>query len=459
MRRLLVSAFLLSLAAGCASRAGRSVQLYEAGDFAGAARAADEGLAAHPGDDDLWRMKVRAALAQGDAPGVARAYAGYVAQRGGDDHELLRELARATIGQALGSPSAKLKIIAIEAIEDAELQDFADQVAEQMNHNDDRVAAAAAIAVLRGYPQAAQIASDMLRSENAEARRIAVDGIGRKVGKLAAGDLEKAAADPDPRVRRAAIRWLGQIKDPDALTVLTRRLRDPDEGARAAAATALARIGLGNLAAFAKQVLADHALAVRLAGIDLLVAARRTDQLVALAENEQDALVAAEAAIAAKRPDLAAKALDRAASDERPALRAGAANTAVRALGKERALAFARLLVGDPELSVRLAAARVLAHGGDRAAAIPVFQDALAQPELAIQAAADLAALGDARGVGYLDAAVRDLSHTPDARSAAVAAHRTAHRVTPGLVAALADPSGIVRAQAAALLVAMAKKD
>src|SRR5439155_15463544 len=150
-------------------------------------------------------------------------------------------------GQALGSPSVKLKIAAIEAVEAAELQPLAEQVARRMTDEDDRVAAAAAIAVLRGFPQAPQVATDILRSEDAEARRIAVEGIGKKVGKLALADLEKAGTDPDARVRRAALRWLGQLKDGGAVELLTRHLRDPDEAVRAAAASSLARIGAGHL--------------------------------------------------------------------------------------------------------------------------------------------------------------------------------------------------------------------
>jgi hypothetical protein len=259
--------------AACANHAQQAVALYETGDYAGAARAADTGLAAHPGDEGLWQMRVRAALAQGDGPGVARAYAAYRGQLGGDDDkDLLRDLAVATLGQALASPSVKLKIAAIDAVAAAELEVLADQVAQRMTDDDDRVVAAAAVAVLRGEPSAPRAATAMLHSEDAEARRIAVDGIGRKIGKLALADLEAAGADPDPHVRRTAIRWLGQLKDGDALELLTKRLHDPDDAVRAAAASALARIGLGNLAELGKLALHDRALAVRLAGIELVAA-------------------------------------------------------------------------------------------------------------------------------------------------------------------------------------------
>ncbi|HEU0031109.1 MAG TPA: HEAT repeat domain-containing protein [Kofleriaceae bacterium] len=458
--RLVIALLLASgsvVGAGCMNRAGQSVSLYESGDYAGAARAADEGLAAHPKDSGLWQMRVRSALALGDGDGVAKAYAGYRAAAGEDDRELLRDLATATLGQALASPSVKLKLVAIEAVAAAELQALADQVAERMGDDDDRVAAAASAAVLRGYPQAPQVASQMLRSDDPEARRLAVEGVGKKVGKLALVDLQKlAGSDPDARVRVAAIRWLGQLRDKEAVELLGRQLRHTDENVRAAAASALARIKTGDLVGFAGKALADRSLAVRLAGVELLEAANRPDELSKLVED-RDPMVAAEAAIALHRPELAAKALDRAATAEAWTIRAGAANMAVRAIGEDRAVALARKLVADPEVGVRLAAARVLAHGGDREAALAVFTAALTG-DSALAAAIDLASLDDRRGAETLDKLVRDRGASADQRAAAASAHRAAHRVTPGLVAALADPSGLVRVEAAAAIVLTAKK-
>jgi HEAT repeat protein len=458
MQRSLVLGGLFALAAGCAGHAGRVVAQYEAGDYAGAARTADTELAAHPGDEALWQMRIRAALAQGDAAGVGKTYAAYRARLGGDDdRELLRDLAIATLGQALTAPSVKLRIAAIEAVEAAELEPLADQVAQRMRDDDDRVIAAAAVAVLHGAPDAGQALGDMLRSEDAEARRIAVEGTGKKIGKPALGFLESAGADPDPRVRRAALRWLGELRDPAAAPLLTQHLRDPDEAVRAVAASALARIGpIGQAGAaplveLARTALADRALAVRLAGVELLAAAHATGELAALA-GDRDPIVATEAAIAAGGGPAAARApLERAATSPDWAVRAGAANLAARALGKDAALAIARKLAADPELAVRLAAARVLAHGGDRAAAAAIFAAALATDHR-IDAAVDLAMQDDPRGAQALDDAVRDPVHGAANRAAAAAAHRAAHRITPGLVAALADDSGAVRVEAAAAL-------
>lgn len=439
--------------AGCTHHAQQAVALYDRGDYAGASRAADQQLTAHPHDEALWQMRVRAALAQGDATGVARAYASYRAELdGADDKELVRDLAVATLGQALASPSVKLKVAAIQAVEAAELQALAEQVAQRMGDDDDRVVAAAAIAVLRGYPQAPQAATEMLHSEDPEARRIAVDGIGKKVGKLALADLEKAASDDDPRVRRTAVRWLGDLKDREAVELLAQRLRDRDDAVRAAAATALLHVGIGNLGDFGQLALRDRALAVRLAGIQLMVAARRTGELAALVDDP-DPMVAAEAAIAGKQP--AGPALERAAASPKWTDRAGAVNLAQRALGTPAALVLARRLAGDPEVAVRLAAARVLAHAGDRAAAATIFAAALDDREHGLSAAGDLIAQDDPRGLAALEAQLH--APSPGARAAAAAAHRSARRITPALIAALADDSGVVRVEAAAALAMLAK--
>jgi len=455
----LALALTLAFGTGCAGRARESLSLYEAGDYAGAARSADQGLAQHPNDEDLWGMRIRAALAQGDAPAIATAWQSYTATREGEsDKALARELAIATLSQALASPSVKMKIVAIQAIEAAEIQALADRVAERMEDDDDRVVAAAAIAIIHGgYQQAAGAAQSLLASDNAEARAIVIEGIGRKVGALALDDIEKAASDPDARVRRVAIRFLGSLRDANAVALLTRRMKDPDESVRAAAASALARIGAGDLVAAGKQALADHSLAMRLAGIELYVAAKQTDALLPLAESDPDATLAVEAAIAVRRPELATRALDRAAADERFTIRRGAANLAVRAVGKEAARGVLGKLAKDPEPGVRLAAARALLHSGDAATAVPILVDALGNVEFAISAAQDLAAEGNARGFAVLDATARDANADPALRLAAVIAHRGAHRITPGLVAALADPNGLVRAEAAAALVALAK--
>ena len=89
--RLWFATAVVVLLAGC-GHAKQSITLYEKGDYAGSLRAADEGLSDHPDDNALWGMRIRAALALGDGAAVAKAYGDYVAKRGDDDHELLRDL-------------------------------------------------------------------------------------------------------------------------------------------------------------------------------------------------------------------------------------------------------------------------------------------------------------------------------------------------------------------------------
>ena len=449
---------ILATLTACASNAKRSISLYEAGKYEAAAKAADEGLADHPDDAALWGMRVRSAIALGKPEDMLRAYGDYVAKRGSDDHELLRDLSNATLEQAIASPSTILKLRAIATIEELELGDLAEDVGNAMSDEDERVQAAAAVAVIHGFAQAAHVAADMLHADNAEARRIALDGVAKKIGKIALPDIEKGATDRDPRVRAVAVRWLGHYKDVDAVTVCTKRLHDPDENVRAAAATALAQIGFGDIGAVAKRALADKALVVRLAGVGVLASSNAQadyDKLVALAGRCRIALGRARGRARGRRrhPELAAKAVQRALASSEWTVRAGGVNSLPRALDKAAAITAAKTATADPELAVRLAAARVLAHAGDVADATAVFAAALTD----VDAAADLGALGDPRGVASLDALSSDPNRTPEQRAAAIAAHRTAHRVTPTLVAALADASGLVRVEAAATLAALAK--
>ncbi|HEY4059359.1 MAG TPA: HEAT repeat domain-containing protein [Kofleriaceae bacterium] len=446
---------------GCAGRAKESVSLYEAGDYAGAARAADAQLAQHPDDDNLLGMRIRASLAQGDAAGVASHYQRLLDTRAGEqDTDLCRELASATLEQALNSPSAKLKLIAIDAVASAQLTDLAEDVAERMEDKDDRVVAAAATAILHAYPQAPKALGAMLESENAEARAIAVEGVGKKVGKIAFDDLEKAANDSDARVRRTAIRWLGQLGDANAVELLVRRSKDPDDSVRAASITALGRIGLGNVPSYAKQAVGDHSLAVRLAGVDLYADLSRKlkmdKELGALAEDD-NANVAVEAAIAIKRTDLAQKALDKLAVDDRSEIRAGAANIAIRAVGKEAAKPVLGKLAQDDDMRVRLASARAMMHAEMSNASIDIFGAALVTPETAIAGAEGLVEANDPRGAKALDDVLASTTNPSIDRVAAVQALRSARKITPGLVAALADANGIVRMEAASALVMITK--
>ena len=365
---------------GC-SHSKQSVALYESGDYAGAARAADQGLVEHPGDDSLWAMRIRAALALGDGAAIAKAYDGYVAERGGDDPQLLRDLAVATLGQALASPSARLKIIVIDTAAEHKIEALAQQVIERLDDEDDRVQATAAIAVISTpSPRAPRIADDMLRSPNAEARRIAVDGVGKKVGKLAAADIERAASDEDPRGARS--RCAGSAR---SRTPIASRRASPTPRTPTKACAPPPRARSARSASAISPPSASRRSPSRARGptrrLELYATAHRDDLLVSVVDDKGP-LVAAEAAIAiaTSHPGMGQQPVERGLAAPQWPVRAGIATAGPRGRqgGRHPVRAPARRRQGGV---VRLAAARVLAHGGDPELAARVFAEALADPD------------------------------------------------------------------------------
>jgi HEAT repeat protein len=456
------------LLTGCASHAVRqSVQHYESGDYEGSRSAAASAIENDKSDNDGWKMKLRAELALGAASEVALTYAKYVEQRSGrDDRELLRELAQATLAQGIKSPAALVRVAAIAGVEQAQLQDLADLVMTALGDDDPRVAATAAIAVMSAHPDAAKIAEVALHSDDPMARRIAVNGIGRKVGMPAIDDIRAAATDREPSVRRVAIRWLGQLHDANSIETLKARLRDKDDAVRGAAASAIVAITKANaikvdLAGLARQQVAIEGLATRLGGIDLAKAAAADDVLRPLAAD-QDPTVALAAAVSltAKDQALVLAAFERARKAEHFSARAGAVNVASRAIGDVAAVPFYKEMLKDPNPSVRLSAARALMMSNDvegKAAALALFVatvDKSDDTDDRISAASDLAMAGDKHGTSALSEWAIATTLTADERTAVVTAHRMGRVITPGLVAALADASGQVRVAAANVLLA-----
>jgi HEAT repeat protein len=453
MRRL-VPFFFLAAACGSSAATRRAQALYDSGDYSGAARSADADLASDPGDAGLHRVQLRARLASGDAKSAVD---GYATWRGGqgDDLEALRGLAETTLQQALRSPSNAIKVQAIESIERLEIEALADDVIQRLGDQDDQVQAAASVAVLRAHPQAPQILASMLTSEDPIARAIAVRGIAEKVGEHGADDLRTATGDPDPRVRMAAVGGLAEIDDAPTTDVLVKLAgKDADEGVRAAATRALAHGSRGDQRALAGLAIGDKSLAVRLAGVELLVASHDDGAIRALL-NHGDLLVQIHAAhaVAKSDPAGAAAAIDRALADAAPETRAAALNLAEGAVGKPGAGDRAARALTDASVTVRLAAARVLGAVGRKADAIGALAGLLAAPSVddRIEAAADLAQLGDDRGATALSDLARSGDTVPR-RRAAVTAHLTARGITPGLVAALADAAPEVRVDAASAL-------
>lgn len=442
-----------ALIAACGPSAGakRAQSLLDRGDYRGAADTADAELGKSPGDADLQRIRMRAALGLGDARDAVARYRAWRERRGGDDLAALRTMAMTTLWQGLTSPSAAVRMQTIQSIEKLEIEDFAHDVGERMGDDDDAVAAAAAVAVLRAYPQAPDVATDMLKSPDWRARAIAVEGIGRKVGKHAAEDLRFAAVDVDARVRAAAATAIAALQDPADNERLAELATDSSAEVRGVALRALARGKRGDQGAIALSALNDDALGVRLAAVDLLVASRGAAAARPLLDHP-DAMVAAYAARAVKDPRLGAAAVDHALAHEDWTVRAGAVNLLEVALGRDGARQRLAKAARDPAIGVQLAAARLMAYLGDKAGATEIYVAALgaADPTDRIGAAAELAHLGDARGVSALEQL--GTAAEPGQRRAVITAHRAARVITPGLWIALADDDAANRIAAASAL-------
>jgi HEAT repeat protein len=448
---LVVTFAVAAMACGPSTAARYAQALYDRGDFQGAAQAAP----ATSGDAALVRVGLRARLAAGDARGAVDAYAAWRAGRD-DDRPALRLLAEDTLAQALTSPSVAVKVQAIQAVASLEIEALADEVTLRLGDREEQVLAAAAVAVLRSHPQAPDILASMLTAEDPLARAIAVRGMAAKVGRHAADDLRNALGDPDPRVRRAAISGLVAINDAPTTDALIRLAgKDADGQVRAAALDALAHGRRGGVDAVAHAALNDAFLGARLAAIALVATLgdRATiDQLL----TDADPLIAIHAARAAHawNPTGAAAAIDAGLAAKDTATRAAALNLAVAALGKPGAAERATRASADPDVGVRLSAARVLASVGQRAPAIALWVAVLdghaGTVEDQISAAADLARAGDARGDRALGAFAA--TGEPAQRQDAVASHAIAGHITPGLIAALADSAPQVRVEAATVL-------
>lgn len=450
---LVISLALATSACGPSAGAKRAQAFLDRGDYPGAAQAADAELGKRPTDAALHRIRLRAALGMGDARGAVDHYQAWRAGKG-EDLGGLRTMAMTTLWQGLRSSAPTLRLQTIRAIERLELEDFARDVVMRLGDDDDVVAAAAAVAVLRSHPQAGELARDMLRSEDPAARAIAVEGIGRKVGKRAADDLRAALTDGDPRVRAAAGFAVGRLGDAADTAALVTLAGDASAEVRTTALRALAQGKRGAQDGLVERGLADEALGARLAAVELAHAGHGADGVRALL-GHRDPMVAAAAARLIKDPTLAAPAVDRALADDDVATRVGAVGLAQAALGKALALPRLRTAVADPAPAVRVAAARALAYADERAAAITVLAELAggADVDASLDAAAELVHLGDERGRPVL--ARLAASDDPVIRHGVVSAHLAARVITPGLWLALADDVPANRIDAAAALIAL----
>jgi HEAT repeat protein len=476
---------LLMLAAGaCAPPAARNARtLMAQGDPAGAEAAADQGLAQDPGHEELWRLKIEAALAGGDAARALGLYQTWQQRRGEHDRALLGRLARRTLAQGLRVPSAQVRAAAVQAIERQEIISLAQDVAARIEDEEDLVAAAAAVALLRSEPGAARVAAQLLRSEDPAARALVLTGVARKLGATTRDSVRAALGDRDAAVRRAAVRALARMaEDEDLARLAGIAAVDADARVRTAALQALSRLPAGQVLPVAvvdtalvaaRQALARTGVGVhlgeQLAAVALLARQGDTAALQGLAAAADPVLaVAAAEVLVTRTPTLLAEAIQRGLADPVPGVRQ-AVLEAARALPAAEAARVAQAHAGDQSWGVRLVAARVLLYLGEtgdaalRLQAAPIFAAALegAPEPLRVQAAIDLARMGDERGV----AALSRLAASPDpaVRQSVVGAYelvrarqpRLAGALLSVLARALADESPLVRILAAEILVAL----
>jgi HEAT repeat protein len=230
-------------------------------------------------------------------------------------------------------------------------------------------------------------------------------------------------------VRGQALAGLATLGDRGALGVVAQSLEDPSLGVRLAALGALVRLGRNEIASQTLPRLLALA-APRDGGPDRFLALRAAVQL-----SRAGRMTAALPAVRA------------AAADRDASLRAAAMNAAGE-LGADGA-ALAQAHLRDPDLDVRLAAARAVIAGGQRNAALPILVAALATPRR-LDAADELARLGDARGVDALRASAR--AADTDERHLAILLLAPLPAGKGTLIAALSDRDAAVRLDAAGAL-------
>jgi HEAT repeat protein len=474
-----VSLLVLVACSACAPPAARQARtLMAQGDAAGAEAAADQGLATDPGHDELWRLKIEAALAGGDAARSIDLYQTWQQRRGAHDRALLGRLGRLTLAQGLRVPSAQVRAAAVQAIERQEIIALAEEVAARIEDEDDLVAAAAAVALLKAAPGAGDAAAQLLRSDDPAARALVIAGIARKLGAVTRGSVRAALSDLDPSVRRAAVRALPRMAAPEDWQRLAGMAgADPDARVRTAALQALSRLPARDAVpeaavTAARQALAstgqDAHLGAQLAAIALLARQGDTAALQGLAATAEPVLACdAAEALRGRTPTLLAEAIQRGLADPLPDVRQAVLEAARKLPGAEAAR-LARAHAQDQSWGVRLVAARVLLYLGEtgdaslRQQAAPIFAAALAEaPErLRVQAAIDLARMGDVRGSAAL--IVLGTSADPNVRQGVVGAFELVRARQPDVAQALlvvlarglADESPLVRILAAETLVA-----
>jgi HEAT repeat protein len=462
----IIAAVLLAAFVGaCASAppgARKAQRLLDAGDYAGAERVASAELERYPRHASLWHIKMKAAMGRGDSDSAVSLYKEWVVLRGGEtDTKAVRTLALTTLWRGLRVPSGSIRTKTIQAIERLEVEDLAEEVAELIADDDDEVAAAAAVALLKSHPQAPHLAAELAKSDSAKARAIAIAGIGRKVGKLARADLVDALSDRDAAVRRAAVTAVLKFAEAEDLDrLVTMAHDDPDGPLRARVIRGLANKQHAKLLELGQAALLDPYLGARLAGVHLLDKLGARDKLTEVAQS-MDMMVAFRAAIAVHSAGgaPAVELMQQGVASKEWTIRASALNALDRVVSRDRALQMATAALGDSQVQVKLAAARLLMRLGDNKRAKTELLAVARGDDLAaaVDASIDLVRLGDSVGIATFEKA--GASADSDLRRRAIRAHQVSRVLTTSLVTSLADELIENRIIAAEILLALTDED
>lgn len=362
----------------------------------------------------------------------------------------VRRQAEAVVWSAMSAPSPGVRAHATRIVADVADPTLDRGLGARLGDPSPSVRATAAVALIRETPLATEVLRGVLDGNDANAKVIAIDAIGA----LDDGKTRMAAlaGDRDVRVRARVATAIAQWKPNDARALLDKLLHDEDAGVRGQALAGLALFGDRDALAAVTQALDDPSLGVRLAALGALVRLGRDavgTQLAALGTGK-DRYVALRAAVQLSRSGHGPSLLPtvRAAADDRDAAVRVAAMNAAGELGRDgNALATAHLR--DPDVDVRLAAARAVIATGPHDAALPTLVSALSTPRR-LDAADELARLGDPRGLGALQASARAADARERRIALAMLAPLPSARDT--LVAALGDSDADIRLDAAGAL-------
>jgi HEAT repeat protein len=350
----------------------------------------------------------------------------------GDEHERIQESARDALArmpkervlplllQALSNPDPQVRVRSAETLGLLQEPGAAPALVALLRDAREGVRRAAIKALGEtGAPGVAEVLRSALGDESSVVRQQAVVSLGRRAELETAALLLPVLEDPDPRMRFVAIRSLGQIRNPEAVDRLLPFLDDERKELRFAAVEALGGIRAASAVPSLVAVLRDPDRGLRRAAAESLGAVASPQAvpplLWALEDEHWSVRSAAAAALGRIGSDKATTALLTRLDDDDPTVRRAAAV----ALGE----------IGDPRGAARLTAA-------------------LREPELETTALEALRRMGRA-ALPELERAFAGASAAVRRQLVDLLARLEDPRVERLLLAALADPSAEVRADAA----------